>query len=160
MALFGADSATYFETHGLLGLMSGAALPDDLLKPPAMDFSLERGLVYPLWHVFADFAQFVGGFAYDVESQSPLKFDAVLLHAGDKASILLANLEETAGVVRLEELGNVAGMRRLNEGNAMQAMRDPEGFRMAPREPLPGHAEGWDLEMRPFEYIRIDLAAG
>jgi hypothetical protein len=160
MALFGADSATYFETHGMLGLMSGASLPDDLLQPPGMDFSLERGLVYPMWHVFADFARFVGGFAYNVESQAPLKFDAVLLHAGDMASILLANLEETAGTVRLEELGNVAGMRRLHEGNAMQAMRDPEGFRAAPLEPLPGHAEGWDIEMRPFEYIRIDLAAG
>jgi hypothetical protein len=160
MALFGADSATYFETHGMLGLMSGAALPDDLLRPPGMDFSLERGLVYPLWHIFADFAQFVGGFAYDVDSQAPLKFDAVLLHAGDKASILLANLEETGGTVRLEELGNVAGMRRLNDENALRAMRDPEGFRAAPLEPLPGHAEGWDIEMRPFEYIRIDLAAG
>jgi len=160
MALFGADSATYFETHGLLGVMSGASLPDELLKPAGMDFSVPPGIVYPMWHVFADFAGFVGGFAYDVQSQAPLKFDAVLLHAGDKASLLLANLEETPGTVRLEELGNVAGIRRLHEGNAMQAMRDPEGFRAAPLEPLPGHADGWDIAMRPFEYIRIDLSAG
>jgi hypothetical protein len=159
MALFGADSATYFETHGLLGLMSGSDLPEDLLKPPGMDFALERGLVFPMWHAFADFAEFVGGFAYDVQSSAPLKFDAVLLHAGGKASVLLANLEETGGTVRLEELGNVSGIRRLHEGNAWQAMRDPEGYRALPREPLPGHAEGWDIEMRPFEYIRIDLSA-
>jgi hypothetical protein len=159
-ALYGADSATYYETTGLLGLLSGAALPDELLKPQGMDFALERGLAYPLWHVFADWADFVGGFAYDVESQAPLKFDAVLLHAADKASILLANLEETAGTVRLEELGNVAGIRRLHEGNAMEAMRNPEAFRAAPREPLPGHADGWDIELRPFEYVRIDLSAG
>lgn len=160
MSLFGADSATYFETHGLLGVMSGASLPDDLLKPAGMDFSLPPGIVYPMWHVFADFAEFVGGFAYDVESQAPLKFDAVLLHAGNKASILLANLEETGGTLRLEELGNVAGIRRLHEGNAWEAMRDPESYRKMPLEPLPGHAEGWDIELRPFEYIRIDLAAG
>lgn len=160
MSLYGADSATFFETHGLLGLMSGEALPEDLLKPPGMDFTLERGLVYPMWHVFADFAEFVGGFAYDVESQAPLKFDAVLVHAGGKASVLLANLEETGGTVRLEELGNVAGIRRLHEGNALEAMRNPEAFRSAPLEPLPGHADGWDIEMRPFEYIRIDLSAG
>jgi len=160
MSLFGADSATFYETHGLLGLMSGADLADDLRKPKGMDFALDRGLVYPMWHVFADFAEFVGGFAYDVESQAPLKFDAVLLHAGDKAAVLLANLEETAGTVRLEELGNVAGIRRLHEGNAWDAMRDPETYRRAAREPLPGHSEGWDLEMRPFEYIRIDLSAG
>jgi hypothetical protein len=159
MSLFGADSATFYETHGLLGLMSGADLPDELRKPQGMDFALERGLVYPMWHVFADFAEFVGGFAYDVDSQAPLKFDAVLLHAGDKAAVLLANLEETGGTVRLEELGNVAGIRRLHEGNAWEAMRDPEAYRASKREPLPGHAEGWDIEMRPFEYIRIDLSA-
>ena len=159
MSLFGADSATFYETHGLLGLMSGADLADDLRKPQGMDFTLDRGLVYPMWHVFSDFAEFVGGFAYEVESQAPLKFDAVLLHAGDKAAVLLANLEETAGTVRLEELGNVAGIRRLHEGNAWNAMRDPETYRKASREPLPGHSEGWDLELRPFEYIRIDLSA-
>jgi hypothetical protein len=158
-ALFGADSATYFETTGLLGVMSGAALGPDLLQPPGMDFSVERGLVYPMWHVFADFAEFVGGYAYEVDSQSPLRFDAVLLHAGDKAAILLANLEETGGTVRLEELGNVGGIRRLHEGNADLAMRDPDGYRKAPREAFPGHAEGWDLDLRPFEYVRIDLTA-
>lgn len=158
-ALFGADSATYYETTGLLGLMSGAALPDSALQPPGMDFSMERNLVYPLWHVFADFAEFVGGYAYDVASERPLRFDAVLLHAGDKAAILLANLEETPGTLRLEELGNVAGIRRLHEGNADRAMRDPEGYRKAAPEPFPGHAEGWDLELKPFEYVRIDLTA-
>jgi hypothetical protein len=113
-----------------------------------------------MWHVFADFAEFVGGFAYDVESQAPLKFDAVLLHAGNKAAILLANLEETPGTLRLEELGNVAGIRRLHEGNAWEAMLNPEAYRKMPMEPLPGHTEGWDIELRPFEYIRIDLSAG
>ena len=158
-SLYGADSATFFETTGLLGVMSGAALPAGLLQPPGMDFTVEPGLVYPMWHVFADFAEFVGGYAYEVQSQSPLRFDAVLLHAGDKAVILLANLEETQGTVRLEELGNVAGIRRLNESNADHAMRDPDGYRAAPREPFPGHAEGWDLELKPFEYVRIDLTA-
>ncbi len=158
--LFGADSATFFETTGLLGVMSGAALADHLLKPDGMDFALERGWVYPMWHVFADFADFMGGFAYEVASRSPLRFDAILLHAGDKASILLANLEETPGVVRLEELGNVGGIRRLNETNAMQAMSAPEEFRARPLEPLPGQAEGWDLELKPFEYVRLDLSAG
>jgi hypothetical protein len=160
LVMNGADSATLFETTGLLGVMSGAALREELLRPPGMDFGLERGWVYPLWHVFADFAAFLGGYGYDVKSQSPLRFDAVLLHAGDKASILLANLEGAAGTVRLEELGNVGGIRRLHAGNAMQAMRDPDGFRAAPLEACPGHAEGWDIEMKPFEYIRIDLAAG
>ena len=160
LILNGADSGTFYETTGLLGLMSGSALREELLKPPGMDFTPERGWVYPLWHVFADIAEFLGGFAYEVQSESPLRFDAMLLHAGDKATILLANLEETAGTVRLEELGNVAGIRRLNETNAMLAMTEPEAFRAEPFEKFPGHAEGWDLELKPFEYVRLDLAPG
>jgi hypothetical protein len=82
------------------------------------------------------------------------------LHAGDKASVLLANLEETPGTVRLIELGNVGGTRRLNEGNAMRAMEDPEGYRAQPLEPCPGTDDGWEIRMQPFEYVRIDLTAG
>ena len=98
--------------------------------------------------------------AYEVHSDQPLRFDAVLLHAGDKASLLLANLEETPGTLRLEELGNIGGMRRLHEGNAMRAMQDPEGYRSEAFESCPGDKDGWEIEMRPFEYIRIDLKAG
>ncbi|MDB5102829.1 MAG: hypothetical protein JWP91_518 [Fibrobacteres bacterium] len=160
MALNGANSATYFETTGLLGVMAGRGMPADLLKSAAFDFAIEPGWVYPMYHVFADYAEFVGGSAYDITSDSPLRFDGVLLHAGDKAALLIANLEETAGTLRLVELGNIAGLRRLNEKNAMAAMMDPEGYRSRPLEPCPGDAEGWEIALRPFEYIRIDLSAG
>jgi D-apionolactonase len=160
LALSSTNSATYYETTGLLGVMAGRSLPGDLLKSPAFDFSIEPGWVFPLYHVFADFAGFVGGSAYGVHSEAPLRFDAVLLHAGDKASLLLANLEETPGTVRLVELGNIGGMRRLHEGNAMRAMQDPEGYRSEALEPCPGDEDGWEISMRPFEYIRIDLSAG
>ncbi|HKP96666.1 MAG TPA: hypothetical protein VJ385_12985 [Fibrobacteria bacterium] len=160
MALEGANSATYFEATGLLGIMAGEDLPPDLLKSPAFDFAIAPGWVYPLYHVFADFAGFVGGNAYDVKSDSPLRYDAVLLHAGDKASLLLANLEETPGTVRLKELGAVGGLRRLNETNVMEAMAEPEAYRATPFEPCPGDADGWEIALLPFEYVRLDLAAG
>jgi D-apionolactonase len=160
LALNAVNSATYYETTGLLGVMSGRGLPAELLKSPAFDFAIAPGWVYPMYHVFADFAEFVGGSAYEVHSDQPLRFDAVLLHAGDKASVLLANLEETPGTVRLIELGNVGGIRRLNEGNAMRAMEDPEGYRAQPLEPCPGADDGWEIRMQPFEYVRIDLTAG
>lgn len=160
LALSSANSATFYETTGLLGVMAGRSLAGDLLKSPAFDFSLEPGWVYPMYHVFADFAGFVGGHAYEVLSEQPLRFDAVLLHAGNKASLLIANLEETPGAVRMVELGNIGGMRRLHEGNAMRAMRDPEGYRNDAFEPCPGDEDGWEIAMRPFEYIRIDLASG
>jgi hypothetical protein len=160
LALSSANSATFYETTGLLGVMAGRSLAGDLLKSPAFDFSIEPGWVYPMYHVFADFAGFVGGHAYEVHSEQPLRFDAVLLHAGDKASLLIANLEEIPGTVRMVELGNIGGMRRLHEGNAMRAMRDPEGYRSEAFEPCPGDKDGWEIKMQPFEYIRIDLSAG
>lgn len=159
MALEGANSATYYETTGLLGIMSGRDLPPELLKSSAFDFSLAPGWVYPLYHVFADFADFVGGSAYEVRSELPMRFDAVLLHAGDKATVLLANLEGTKGTLRFKELGAIAGLRRLSETNAMAAMEDPDGYRSRPFEACPGDADGWELTLKPFEYVRIDLAA-
>jgi D-apionolactonase len=159
LALASANSATFYETTGLLGVMAGRGLAGDLLRSPAFDFPIEPGWVYPMYHVFADFAGFVGGHAYEVHSDQALRFDAVLLHAGEKASLLIANLEEIPGTVRLVELGNIGGMRRLHEGNAMRAMQDPEGYRNEAFEPCPGDQEGWEIRMRPFEYIRIDLSA-
>ncbi|MEO6097482.1 MAG: hypothetical protein ABIW76_18255 [Fibrobacteria bacterium] len=160
LALGSVNSATFYETTGLLGVMAGQGIPADLLQSPAFDFSIAPGWVYPMYHVFADFAEFVGGSAYEVHSDQALRFDAVLLHAGEKASVLLANLEETPGIVRLIELGNVGGIRRLNEENAMQAMEDPEGYRALPLEPCPGENDGWQIRLQPFEYVRIDLSAG
>lgn len=159
MALNGANSATYYETTGLLGVMAGHGAPEEALRSPAFDFAIAPGWVYPMYHVFADFAGFVGGNAYEVKSELPLRFDAVLLHAGNKATLLLANLEETAGVLRLKDLGAVAGLRRLHEANVMGAMEDPEGYRAAPFEAFPGDEDGWELALRPFEYVRLDLAA-
>jgi hypothetical protein len=141
-------------------VMSGESLAGEWRRSPAFDFALEAGWVYPMYHVFADFAEFVGGQAFDVKSDQPLRYDSVLLHAGDRASILVANLEETSGALRLEELGKVAGIRRLNEKNAMEAMQDPEGYRARPLEPCRDKAGVWEIEMLPFEIIRLDLAAG
>jgi D-apionolactonase len=160
LALNGANSATLFETTGLLGVMAGHGLPADVLKSHAFDFAIQPGWVYPMYHVLADFAEFVGGTAYDMKSDSPMRYDGVLLHVGEKASLLVANLEETAGTLRLEELGNIAGIRRLNESNAMKAMEDPEAYRREGLETCPGDNDGWNIEMKPFEIIRVDLAAG
>jgi hypothetical protein len=42
----------------------------------------------------------------------------------------------------------------------MEAMENPEAYRGKPYEACAGDEEGWEIPMKPFEYLRIDLAAG
>lgn len=151
-------SATYFETTGLLGLLSGEELPEHALAVPGSDLRLNAQWVFPLYHVFADFAEFKGGEVTDLLSDLPLRFDGLILRRGKRCTLLLANLEETPGKVRLEGIGAVQGIRRLNEKTAMEAMSDPEGFRARPFESVAQTRVGsLDLELLPFELIRLEL---
>jgi hypothetical protein len=152
-------SATYYETTGLLGLMTGQNLSVEALSVPGSDLQLDAGWVFPLYHIFADFAEFSGGRVHDIISRDPLRFDGVLLSLGNRRAILLANLEETPGRVQLhlDAVGQVKGIRRLNEKNAMQAMCDPEAYRVQPYESVPNQVGSVELDFMPFECIRLDL---
>ena len=125
---------------------------------PGSDLRLNAQWVFPLYHVFADFAEFKGGEVTDLLSDLPLRFDGLILRRGKRCTLLLANLEETPGKVRLEGIGAVQGIRRLNEKTAMEAMSDPEGFRARPFESVAQTRVGsLDLELLPFELIRLEL---
>ena len=103
-------SSTFYETSGMLGVLSGASLSTEDLTIPNSDMQLDRAWVYPLYHVFADFVEFKGGEVHDLESDEPLCFDGVMLRRGMKRSILIANLEEKPGKVTLESMGRVLGL--------------------------------------------------
>jgi len=150
-------TATYYETTGLLGLLAGETADAEGLTVPGSDLRMDAGWVYPLYHVFADFAEFRGGTASDVASQAPLRFDAVQLRLGGRRIILLANLEEKAGRLCLDGVEKIKGLRRLNEKNAMLAMQEPEAFRAQPLESVPHVGGSVELDLFPFELIRIDL---
>ena len=161
LALNGPDAgltATFYETTGLLGLLAGESADAEALAVPGSDLRMESGWVYPLYHIFADFAEFRGGVAVDVDSDAPLRFDGVQLKLGNRSAILIANLEETPGKLRLDGIGKIHGLRRLNEKNGMLAMSDPAGYRAQSSESLGTQEGSFELEMLPFEVIRIDLS--
>ncbi len=149
-------SATFYETTGLLGLLSGQHLGPDQLTVPDSDLRLDPGWVYPLYHVFADFAEFRGGYVTDLFSNDPLRFDGVILTQGNRRTLLLANLEEISGHVRVPSPGALKGIRRLNEKNAMLAMQHPEDYRARPYESITVQDGSIVIEMMPFEWVRVD----
>jgi D-apionolactonase len=97
----GADSVTYFETHGWAGLLerdSGSPLP-------AEKFASKPGAVFPLFHVFAAVAGFKE--SMPVKVSDPGAVSALWL----RSRLVLANLTDVAQRVRLSAMPFSNGIR-------------------------------------------------
>jgi hypothetical protein len=140
--------ATYHWTTGWRGLMYGEAGPS---LPP--DFPAQPGTVYPLYHLFADLAEMAGAQALPLRSSAPLSVDGLALRRGTWTRLLLANFTDEVQVVRLPEAFVGGRLRRLDEINAPQALREPESFRDAP----PVESVPERLHLHPHELSRIDV---
>jgi len=153
----GADSLTFYETVGGLGLMetkTGSRFPDRFRSIP--------GAVYPLYHVFADLADCGGGSVTPVGISDPLKVAALAVRPrGSKRRerLLLANLTADVQYLRIrdEDMLPGANLRTIDERSAIRAMTQPGEFRKsAPRcvsYPSPGEIE---IALLPFSYMRVD----
>ncbi len=148
--------ATYFEATGLLGVMAGSTLDKSELQIPDSDIRIDAEWVFPMYHVFADLAEFQGGTLADWQSQEPLRVDAMLLSIGAKESMLAANLEEKPVRIAVPDFSGFARLRRLNEKNAMSAMAEPVIYRQGAWEILDPVSGPRELELAPFEWIRLD----
>ena len=102
LAEAGATSATYFETVGERGVMDAQ--------------------VFPMYHVLADVAEFVGGEVAESKSSEPLKVDGLVLHKHKRTRVLLANLTDEMQSVSLSRLGAKVTVKGLDETNVMMAM--------------------------------------
>ncbi len=163
-------SATFFETTGLLGLMTGINLGDENLQVPNSDLQLSENWTFPLYQVFADWAEFQKGRAYSIQSTSPLKCDGILLEKTNEINpsrtLLICNLEGQNLSIRLDGFGSIKKVRRLNEKNAMESMLDPLGFRAQEHSLSEDNSQkksdkaipnSYTIQMLPYEYIRLDL---
>jgi D-apionolactonase len=150
----GAASATYYETIGWRGLiesMQGSALPDKFLSQP--------GMLFPVYHVFADLAGAAGAQCTTLDTNRPLAVTGLRLESGQNTIYLLANLTPEAEVVMLDQLPvGKAALRRLNDQSAASAMFEPALFR-ASSQPIAIEGSTLSLTLLPYEYVHLDISS-
>ena len=96
----GVQSLTYYETTGWRGVMETEAS-----SPLPAKFPSVPGAVFPLFQVFADLGEFVGGSVLPVTSSAPLRVEAMAVQHGSRTAVLLANLTNKPQRVQLSLLG-------------------------------------------------------
>jgi D-apionolactonase len=146
-------SVTYYETKGWRGLMeseSGSPLPDR--------FSSVPGGVFPMYHVFADIAEFHAQGIYGSSSTHPLQAEAITFFDDKKRRrILVANLTGETQEIKIKSGATPARVRLLDETNVEQAMAEPEAFRSLAGNVVQPTAAKIELQMLPFAIARVDI---
>jgi hypothetical protein len=151
LAESGVASATYYETTGWRGVMEtayGSYVPEKFRALP--------GTVFPLYHVFADVGEFVGGAVIPTVSSQSLQVDGLALHKAGRLRLLLANLTPELQTVTVTGLPAQVHVRMLDETNAHQAMHAPEEFRASAAETQPTPEGRLTLALRPYGVARVD----
>lgn len=146
-------SLTYFETTGWRGVMeteAGSSL--------ASAFPSEARMVFPMYHVFADIAEFGGKQIYPTHSSHPLQAEGLtLFDANKRRRILVANLTGDVQDLKIKSGTCTAHVRYLDETTIEQAVRHPEEFRQQPgiaQESVSGKIE---LKLLPYAMARVDV---
>lgn len=146
----GVESLTYYETIGWRGVMEtepGSPAPELFPSFP--------GAVFPLYHVLADVGEFNGGHVVPATSSEPLAVDGLALHKDGRRRIILANYGDESRRVTVRNVGREARVRLLDDGNAEEAMLEPEAFREREGQVLAADGD-LELELPPFAVARID----
>ncbi|HWE61546.1 MAG TPA: hypothetical protein VHB98_07530, partial [Chloroflexota bacterium] len=144
-------SLTYFETTGWLGLVetdAGSPMPDRFPSRP--------GMVFPLYHVFADLAEWKDGDLLELRTGDTLVADGIAIRAGGTRHVIVANLTDQPQTLTIGPLaGEHARVRYLDEETAPQALFEPERFRASgTRVAVTDGA--LQLAVAPFGLVRID----
>src|SRR5215212_3698154 len=147
----GVDALTYFETTGWRGLIERRDHPLRVGK-----FHSWPGMVFPLYHVLADVADFQGGQMLPVTSSDALRAQAFALGDGDRVRVVLANMSDDPLSVFLEIPGaGAATVRRLDDRTVTLAATDVDEFRNS-AQPI-GVRDGLvSLELPPFGLATVD----
>jgi len=151
LAESGADFLTYYETIGWRGVMES-----DAGSPLPAKFPSIPGSVFPLYHVFADLAEFAGSQVVACRSSEPRALDGLVLKKGSLYRALAANFTGQSLAVSFPDIGGRARVRVLDASNAEQATTDPEGFRLAAVPEIAAGQAGLHLDLPPFSLARLD----
>lgn len=151
LAESGADSVTYFETTGWRGLMekeTGAPIPHKFHSIP--------GAVFPLYHVMVNVAEFSGGEVLTCCSSHNLCIDGLMLRHNGHTRILIANMILDSQPVTLKGIPDTVHIRRLNENNVEDALRNSEEFRVQQSQAIQTIDNTLSFDLHPYEICWID----
>jgi D-apionolactonase len=144
------ERITYYETTGWRGVMetehAGAVDPDLFPSQP--------GMIYPMYFIFADVADFAGGELVKVKTSDPLSVEGILLRDGNRQRLLLANLRPTVQSVHLKLPPGKYHMRQLDETNVENVMHNPNAYLDVDPTLID---EDTPLSLLPFAITRIDI---
>jgi hypothetical protein len=143
-------SLTYFETAGWRGLMNSE------FRIQNSEFGSDA--VFPMYHVFADIAEFGARQIYGSYCTHPLRAEALTLVDGKgRRRILVGNLTGDTQEIKIKSGASPGRMRVLDETNVEQAMGEPEVFRELPDTVLQPVTAKLELTMLPYALARIDI---
>ena len=132
LAEAGADSLTYYETIGWLGIMEGARgtpLPERFPSRP--------GQLFPIYHVLKELGEFAGGSVYQTTSSDPLSVIGLCVWKDKTQCILVANLTPKNQNVRMKGVDQefTSKIRRLD---AEHSTFEPAADVLRKRDDQPG----------------------
>jgi hypothetical protein len=146
-------SLTYYETTAWRGLME-----TDPASPLPAEFPSEPGVVFPMYHVFADLAEFGGRQIYPTHSTHPLMAEGLtLFDAQGRRRVLVANFSSDPIDLKIKSGTCSARIRYLDETTAESAVRRPEEFRQMAGERQQSTAGKIEIKLLPFALARVDL---
>jgi D-apionolactonase len=129
----GAAGITYFETVGERGIIQGdfpSRWPDE--------FPAEKGMIFPLYHVFRFIHNSRSFNVLKCDSDDPLSTDALVLSEGENARFILINYSNAIQVTSIEGLSGKFTLRQLNEDTFPDAVMDPLWLDRAPQKKIIG----------------------
>lgn len=156
LAEAGASSLTFYETTGWRGLKEtdrGCPLPSVFRSFP--------GMVFPVYHVFADVADLKNKELITCNSSDPLKIQALAVQTGQSLQMLIANLTDEPQECTVAPIGEARALvRTLDAIRAPQAMTHAEEFRSEAKLEIPVCDSTLVLTLQPYSTSRIDCAWG
>lgn len=143
LAESGAESLTFFETAGWLGLFETAAG-----SPLADRFPSRPGMIFPVYRVFEAVADARGATILECRSSEPLLADGLALSIAGSVRVLAANLSSKPAIVRIAGLhtGSCRISRLLRDGSVPELAEISGG--------------GLEIEMIGYEVVQVESTAG
>ena len=145
------DALTYFETTGWRGVIERRDHP---LRVEA--FHSWPGMVFPIYLVLADVAEFRGGSILPVVLGDGLRVQALALRSEDWVRVLLANMTDVPVAATLRLPGAVeAKVQRLDDRSYTLAASDPTAFRGS-TQPAPVEHGAIAVTLQPYAVATLD----